>query len=150
MTVRFDGGEGFESQVPVAVERSGPAGSAAARPLTSSPARRPRPTCARRIEPAAETASSKLESGAAPVDEARVGIEQDEHLVARRILEVLDHQLTALRGRRPVDAPQRLALLVLAHAVQVEALGRRSSRRRPSCRREPVSENSRSSSTSRG
>ena len=50
-----------------------------------------------------------------------VGVEQDGDLVAGRVLELLDHQLTATRGRSPVDAAQGFSLLVLAHAVQLEA-----------------------------
>src|SRR5713101_6654668 len=50
----------------------------------------------------------------------RVGIQQDGELVARRVLELLDHQLAASRGRRPVHAAQGLALFVLPHAVKLE------------------------------
>ena len=42
-------------------------------------------------------------------------------LLARRVLELLHHQPAAARGRAPVHLAQRLALDVLAHAVQVEA-----------------------------
>src|SRR5205807_10549986 len=50
-----------------------------------------------------------------------VGVEENRDLVARRVLEVLDHQLAATRGGAPVHLAQRLAVLVLAHAVQLEA-----------------------------
>ena len=54
-------------------------------------------------------------------DRLRVGVEHDRDLVARRVLELLDHQLRAPRGRAPVHLAQRVAVLVVAHAVQVEA-----------------------------
>ena len=91
--------------------------------LSSSTQRRPLRTCARRIEPAARTATSKDESGGEPVTARRVSVEQHRDLVARRVLELLHHQRAAARGRRPVDAPQRLSLLVVADAVEVEADG---------------------------
>jgi hypothetical protein len=47
-------------------------------------------------------------------------IEQNRDLVVRHVLELLHHQLAPPRGRPPVHLPQRLALLVLADAVQVE------------------------------
>ena len=49
-----------------------------------------------------------------------VCVEQHGDLVARSVLELLHHQLAAPRRRRPVHPAQRLALLVLAHAVQLE------------------------------
>ena len=51
----------------------------------------------------------------------RRSVEHDRHLLARRVLELLDHQLAAPRRRGPVHAAQRVAVLVLAHAVDVEA-----------------------------
>ena len=56
-----------------------------------------------------------------PDDRPRVSVEEDGGLVARRILELLDHQVPAPRRGRPVHAPQRLSLLVVAHRVEVEA-----------------------------
>ena len=56
-------------------------------------------------------------------DGARVGVEDDGDLVARRVLELLHHQLTPPRGRRPMHLAERLAPLVLPHRVQVEAGG---------------------------
>ena len=56
-----------------------------------------------------------------PDDRAPVGVEQHRDLVVRGVLELLDHELAAAGGRPPVHLPQRLALLVLAHAVQVES-----------------------------
>ena len=50
----------------------------------------------------------------------RVAVEQDRDLVARRVLELLHHQPSAPRGRAPVHLAERLALDVLAHAVQLE------------------------------
>ena len=51
----------------------------------------------------------------------RIAVEQHDHFVARRVLELLDHQLPAAGGRAPVHLAQRLALLVVAHRVEVEA-----------------------------
>src|SRR6478735_7589730 len=51
----------------------------------------------------------------------RISVEQNRDLVARRVLELLDHQLATARGRRPVHAAQRFALRVLAHTVQLDA-----------------------------
>ncbi len=50
-----------------------------------------------------------------------VAVEEDRDLVARRVLELLHHELAAPRRRAPVHLAQRLAPLVLAHAVQLEA-----------------------------
>src|SRR5215204_5678033 len=50
-------------------------------------------------------------------------VEHDDDLVSRRVLELLDHQLVSARGRGPVHAAERLAALVLAHAVQLESGG---------------------------
>ena len=54
-----------------------------------------------------------------PRDEAAV--EQHGGLVARRLGQLLDHQLAALGRRAPVDAAQALALLEVADRVQVVA-----------------------------
>src|SRR5512133_1609011 len=54
-------------------------------------------------------------------DRACLTVEQDGDLIARRVLELLDHQLATLRGRAPVHLAQRLALLVVADAMQIEA-----------------------------
>ena len=78
-------------------------------------------TWARRIDPAARTAASKLESGGSPASPAGSQSRSDDDRLARRVLELLHHQLAPPRRRRPVHAPQRLALLVLAHRVEVEA-----------------------------
>ncbi len=56
-----------------------------------------------------------------PDDRPPVGVQEHRHLVVRRVLELLHHQLSALRSRPPVHLAKRLALLVLAHAVQIEA-----------------------------
>ena len=49
-----------------------------------------------------------------------VAVKQYDDGVARRVLELLDHQLATPRRRRPVHAPQRLALRVLPDGVEVE------------------------------
>ena len=98
-------------------------GTTCARPSPSSRASRvrPRAACAWRIEPAARTATSKLESGGVPDGARRIAVEQHDYTVVRRVLELLHHELAATRARRPVHPAQRLALLVLAHRVEVEA-----------------------------
>ncbi len=58
---------------------------------------------------------------ALPRARVRVAVEQDRDLVAGRVLELLHHQPAAARGRAPVHLAQRLALRVLAHAVQLVA-----------------------------
>ena len=58
--------------------------------LTTSAARRPRLACARRIEPAARTAAR---SSVGARRRRRVRIEEHRGLVARRVLELLHHQL---------------------------------------------------------
>src|SRR2546426_12637896 len=50
-----------------------------------------------------------------------VGVQQDGDLVAWRVLELLDHQLATPCRRRPVHATQGLPLLVVAHAMELEA-----------------------------
>ena len=64
---------------------------------------------------------SNDESGALPATKSGARVEHHRGLVARRVLQLLHHQLLAARGRAPVHAPQRLAVLVVAHGVQVEA-----------------------------
>ena len=59
-----------------------------------------------------------------------VAVEQHRDLVARRVLELLHHKAPALRGRAPVHLPQRLAVHVLADAVQLVA--RRTPQEEPS------------------
>src|SRR6266516_3341218 len=54
-------------------------------------------------------------------DRACLTVEQDGDLIARRVLELLHHQLATLRGRAPVHLAQRLAFLVVADAMQIEA-----------------------------
>ncbi len=62
-----------------------------------------------------------LDVEAFAADGARIRVEQDGDLVARGILELLDHQLAAPRSGAPVHLPQRLSLLVLTDGVEVEA-----------------------------
>ena len=80
-----------------------------------------------------------------------IAVEDDHERLARRVLELLHHEPAAAGGRRPVHAPQRLALLVLPHRVEVEA-GRPPQEQPPavSAGSLPASSNSVSSSTSRG
>src|SRR5580765_7888112 len=51
----------------------------------------------------------------------RISVEENRDLVTRRVLELLDHQLAAARGRRPVHTPQGFALRIFAHAVELDA-----------------------------
>ncbi len=93
---------------------------------------------------------ANLDVEAAPDDGLRIGVEEHRDLVARRILELLHDQLSATRGRRPVNAAERLALLILADAVKLEP-ARPSQQEPPSVMgTSPVSENSCSTRTSRG
>src|SRR5512141_2703766 len=66
------------------------------------------------------TGGANLDVEAVPDDGFCVGVEKHRALVARRILELLDDQLTPTRGRRPVNAAERLALLVFADTVKLE------------------------------
>ncbi len=66
-----------------------------------------------------------------PGDRGGVTVEEHGDLVARRVLQLLHHQLPAVGGRAPVHLAQRLALLVLAHAVQLEP-GRPAEQQPPS------------------
>ena len=74
----------------------------------------------------------------------RVAVEDHDHTVVGRVLELLHHELPASRARRPVHAPERLTLLVLAHGVEVEACGSTQEnsasvpRRAPGIREQPV------------
>ena len=74
-------------------------------------------------DPATRTAASKLESGGSPTAWRGIAVEDDDDTVVGRVLELLHHELAAARARRPVHTAQRLALLVLAHRVEVEAGG---------------------------
>ena len=68
------------------------------------------------MDPAARTATSKVEPGApAP------GVEHDGDVLARRVLELFHHEPAAARRRAPVHLAQGVALDVVAHAVQVES-----------------------------
>src|SRR5512132_815812 len=60
----------------------------------------------------------------------RIGVEEHSSLVARRIFELLHHQVPALGRGGPVNAPERLALLVVPDAVEVEA-GRTAEKQAP-------------------
>src|SRR4029079_1252089 len=53
----------------------------------------------------------------------RVAVEDDDHPVVRRVLELLDHELSPTSARRPVHPAQRLTLLVLADRMEVESGG---------------------------
>ena len=119
--VRLDRREDLEARTPVAVAGVDALCVRDARALTSRTARRPRRTWALRIEPAAPDLELEARVRRRRRDPRALRVEQDGRLVARRVLELLDHQLPALRGRGPVHPPQRLALCVLAHAVEVEA-----------------------------
>src|SRR5262249_12866963 len=56
-------------------------------------------------------------------DGFRISVEPPGPLAARGVLELLHHERAAPRGRGPVDTSQRLALLVVADAVELEADG---------------------------
>ena len=73
----------------------------------------------RRARSAAASASSKLESGALPTSAEARASRTTASSIAGGVVELLDHQAAAMRRRGPVHAAQRLAGLVLAHAVQL-------------------------------
>ena len=139
----------LERPVPVAVERVD-ALVAWAGSVTISAALRPRLACDLRIEPAARTASSKVESGA-----------------RRRRRSASASRNTAVSSRGESSSSLTISCPRLAVDGQwtrrsdspcsysrtlwrSKPVGRRMSRRRPSGVRAPASEKSRSSSTSRG
>ena len=62
-------------------------------------------------------------------DGSRVAVQENGGLVARRVLELLHHQVPAPGRRRPVHTPKRLSLLVVAHRMEVEA--RRPAQQQP-------------------
>src|SRR5215210_5748447 len=66
-----------------------------------------------------------VEAGIAgrPYAVPRLRVEDDDDLVARGVFQLLDHQLLAAGGRRPVHPAQRFAALVLADAVKLETGG---------------------------
>src|SRR5579864_2524640 len=79
--------------------------------------RAPATTAEMRLQDRACGAHSDLE--ALTRTGAGIAVEQDRDLVARRILELLHHQAAPARGRAPVHHAERLALRVLADAVQL-------------------------------
>ena len=78
-----------------------------------------------RLQDRSGNANGRVEArvGGGADDPHRVAVEEDDHPVVRRVLELLDHELSATGARRPVHAAQRLALLVLADRVEVESGG---------------------------
>ena len=77
------------------------------------------PTLHVRIEE--RTGRAYLHLEALSHDRLRISVEENRDLVTWRVLELLDHQLAAARGRRPVHTAQGFALRVFAHAVQLDA-----------------------------
>ena len=120
MAVRLDRGEQLERDVPVPVERLDALVGGDARADDQRRRDRLRFACAWRIDPAARTASSKVESGAAPASPAASASRK----TAASSLGESSSSFTISSPRRAVEGqwmqPQRLALLVLAHAVQLE------------------------------
>ncbi len=118
--VRLGRRKDLERQVPVAVEG---VDALVRRPGAVHNERRT-PAAARvGLDDGAGGADRELEArvGRLADDDARVRIEEHGGLVPRRVLELLDHQMAAPRGRGPVDAAERFALLIIADAVEVEA-----------------------------
>jgi len=106
------------------VERLAPVGLAGLHSPLLAPARvddQHRATASPRVREQNRAGRAHLNVEALAHNRGGIGVEDDGHLVARRVLELLDHQLGASRGRRPVHATRGFALLVLAHAVQLEA-----------------------------
>ena len=131
-------------------EPSGSAGSELGHaPPSSPPSSEPGPPRATRARRTSERGRGRVRledrSGGAHGDvEARVGrrpdragriaVEQRHDTVVGGVLELLDHEVPAPSARRPVHAPQRLALLVRADRVESNPAVRRSSKRRPLAR----------------
>ena len=118
--VRLHGGEDLERAVPVAVER---VDALVDRSRGVDDERRTPPSARVRLEDRAGGADGELEAriGRVTHDQRRSASRSTARLVPRRVLQLLDHQVAAPGRRRPVHAPQRLALLVVADAVEVEA-----------------------------
>ena len=114
------GGERGDGSAEIVRAPSEPGRPPARDPVDTKVAGRPRVACACRIDPAARTATSKLESGGVADRAARVAVEDHDDPVVRPVLELLHHQLPPACARRPVHATKRLALLVLANGVEVE------------------------------
>ena len=110
---------------------------------------RPEPV-ADRVREQDRARSPDLNVERVPDDRPPVGVQEHRDLVVRRVLELLHHQLSALRSRPPVHLAKRLALLVLAHAVQIEAGGPAQQQPAAAWLRPAFCEKRRSSSTSRG
>ena len=89
--------------------------------MTISAARRPRAACALRIEPAACTWSSKVLSGATPTIAPASPSRRTAVSSRGASSSSLTMRCPRLRRGRPVHAPKRLSLLVVAHRVEVEA-----------------------------
>jgi len=91
-------------------------------------------TCASRIDPAARTwtVEALAHCSAAYAEETAISSE--------RVLELLHHQLAPPRRPTASGLPQRLALLVLAHAVEVESGRALQEQPAPSCACAPDSE----------
>ncbi len=122
VSVGLDRGEELERSVPVAVEGVDPL---VGRRRRAHDERRVPAALHMRVEDRARGAQPHLERrvGRDADESRRVRVEEHRRLVAGRVLELLHHQLAAPGGRGPVDASQRLALLVLADAVQLEPGG---------------------------
>ncbi len=120
VAVRLDGGEELERARPVAVERV----DALVGPSRGGDDQRRAPAAPRvGAHDRAGGADAELEGrvGRLADHRPRVRVEEDGALVARRVLELLDHQLAPARGRGPVDAPEAVARRVLAHRVELVA-----------------------------
>ena len=128
VAVRLHGGEDLERAVPVAVEG---VDALIDRPRAVDDERRAPPSGGVRLDDRARRAHRQLEAriGRVADHHRRVAVEQHCRLVPRRVLQLLHHQVAAPGGRRPVDAAERLALLVVADAVEVEA--RRTAQEQP-------------------
>ncbi len=122
--VRLRLGEDRQRREPVTVERGDPDG----RPNRRVDGEH-RPPGVRRVRAQDRAGGAHLDVEAVLDHGARVRVENDRDLVARRVLELLHHQLAAARRRLPVHLPERLPLLVLAHRVEVEA--RRATQQQP-------------------
>src|SRR6188472_2939682 len=106
--LRLDGGKQVERRPPVALT-----GAHALVLALRTVDHEERPPAAPYVGEQERARSADLHVEALPHDRLRVGVEHDCDLVARGVLQLLDHQLRPPRGRAPVNLAQRVAVLVL-------------------------------------
>src|SRR6266511_4986624 len=114
--VRLRPGEQLERPAPIACGLNALYFGARTTKDESSPAT---PACVR-LQDRSRRPYGEVEDG---LGASLPGVEHHGDVVARRVFELLHHQVPAPRRRPPVHLAQRVALDVVAHAVQIEATG---------------------------